>query len=84
MLKLHPTTHTHTVNYPRVSNITYFEMIATHRYSPLQTGGGYHVLVLTSEYASYIRKLHVYTVICLFCVEIRLLGTKHQDHFVKI
>ena len=33
-------------------------MIATHRYSPLKTGGNYHVLVLNSEYVkptSYIR-----------------------------
>ena len=43
--------HTHKASFQRLPNRTYVEMIATHRYSSPKTGGSYHALVLTSEYA---------------------------------
>ena len=44
--------HTHTASYQRLSNRTYLEMIASHRYSPSKMGGSYHVFVLASNYAT--------------------------------
>ena len=43
-------THTHTGSYQQLSNKTYLEMIATHRYSPSKTGDSYHTLILASKY----------------------------------
>ena len=45
-------THIHVASYQRLSNRNYFKMIATHRYSSPKTGGSYHALVFTSEYAT--------------------------------
>ena len=43
------TSPTHTASYQRLSNRTYLEMIATHRYSPPKTGGGYYAVELNSK-----------------------------------
>ena len=60
--------HTHRASYmymyQRLSNITYLQMIATHRYSPLKTGGSYHTLILTSEYTIPTSYIHVRNSIC--------------------
>ena len=37
----------------------YLEMLATHGYSPTKTGGSYHSLILTSEYATPTCKLNM-------------------------
>ena len=44
--------HRLSYSYQRLSNRTYLEMIASHRYSPSKTGGSYHALVLASKYAT--------------------------------
>ena len=44
--------HTHTASYQRFSNRTYLDKVAIHKYSPLKTGGSFHALILTSEYAT--------------------------------
>ena len=46
-----PLTHRYTCSYQRLSNKTSLE-IATHRCSPLKTGGSYHAVALTYEYAT--------------------------------
>ena len=56
-----PSPHTHTASYQRLSSKTYFKMIATHRYSPSKTGGSYHILILTSEFATL--------TICIYTIE---------------
>ena len=59
--------HTHTASHQRLQNRTYLEMIANHRYSPLKTGGSYHALVLSYEYAtptSYTRTAHTHVHVC--------------------
>ena len=58
---------THTASYQRLSNRTYFKMIATHRYSPSIKGGtcSYHAVILTSKYGtptSY-SSIHVYAIV---------------------
>ena len=53
-----PTPPTHTASYQQLSNRTYLNMIATHRYSPSKMSSSYHSVILTSNYAtptSYIR-----------------------------
>ena len=37
---------------------TYFEMIATHRFSPSKRGGNYHILILTCEYTTPTSYIH--------------------------
>ena len=57
--------HSHTASYQQLSNRTYMylEMIATHnKYSPSVTGGSYHTLVLTSEYAPPTSYTCMYTI----------------------
>ena len=48
----------HTAKYQRLSSKTYFEMIATHRYSLLKMGGSYHILILPSEYTTPTSYMH--------------------------
>ena len=52
LIMLVQTLPTHTQLATCISNRTYLEMIATHRYLPLKMGGNCHALVLTFEYAT--------------------------------
>ena len=52
------TSATHTAGYQRLSNKTYLEMTATHRYSPMKTSGSYLALVLTFKHATPTSYIH--------------------------